>query len=388
MPVSDEKPSVLLLHNRYREPGGEERSTQEIVNLLAARGHSVSLVERASTALTGVRGRARAGAAMIAGGSAPDEVAAAVKRVGADIVHTQNLNPLFGARGIAAARHAGARIVVHLRNYRLFCAIAIAYRDGALCTRCHGRNTWPGVGLRCRGSFTEAAAYGAGLALHQRRIIEGADSLVVPSEAAARRLESFGMPPGRTRVVANFLNPSSFAEASRAEEGDYALFVGRLVEEKGAETAIAAAARAEVPLVVVGAGPEDERLRRMAGAASVRFTGRLSAEALAEVRRGAAFAVVPSRWDEPFGLVALEAMAAGLPVLASDTGGLPEVVGDDATLPPRAVDRWASAMRGLWSDPALRRERGRAGLERARDAFGAERFYRRLMAVYDEALAK
>src|SRR5205809_4509245 len=104
MSANEDKPSVLLLHNRYREPGGEERSVGAIEALLRARGHRVELLERSSGQLTGLPGRARAGMAMLRGGLDPHEVAVAVDRAGAEILHVHNLNPLFGTRVLAAAR--------------------------------------------------------------------------------------------------------------------------------------------------------------------------------------------------------------------------------------------------------------------------------------------
>jgi len=181
--------NVLVLHNRYREAGGEERSVEEIVRLLGARGHAVEVLERSSADV----GRARAGAALLAGGLDPGEVERAVRRHGADVVHAHNVHPLFGARALAAAKGAGARVVMHLHNYRLFCAIAIDYREGAVCTRCRGRNTVPGVRLRCRGNLPEALAYGAGLAIHQRRLVDSVDRFVAPSAFAAERLASQGL---------------------------------------------------------------------------------------------------------------------------------------------------------------------------------------------------
>ena len=116
---------------------------------------------------------------------------------------------------------------MHLHNYRLFCAVAIAYRDGAVCTRCHGRNTLPGVRLRCRGGLAEAAVYGAGdLACTRRRSSKAVDEFVVPSEAAAARLAEFGMPRDRMHVLPNFLPEDQFAGESHAGEGGYALFAG------------------------------------------------------------------------------------------------------------------------------------------------------------------
>src|SRR4029453_18959213 len=125
--------------------------------------------------LEGVTGRLRAGAGMIAGGLVPDAVARAVRALRADVVHAHNVNPLLGPRALSAAREAGAAVVMHLHNYRLFCAIAIGYREGHVCKRCRGRNTWPGVRLRCRGNLPEALAYGLGLARQQLPLMEGGD---------------------------------------------------------------------------------------------------------------------------------------------------------------------------------------------------------------------
>ncbi len=382
------KPSVLLLHNRYREPGGEERSVAAIEALLSERGHAVQVLERSSQALTGPLGMARGGVAMLRGGLRPAEVRAAVERTGADIVHVHNLTPLLGPRALAAARTSGARVVMHLHNYRLFCSIAIAYRDGETCMRCHGRDTLPGVRLRCRGNLPESLVYAAGLSAQQKRVLAAVDRFVVPSHAAATVLERFGMPADRMDVLHNFLPASEFVQASNANQGEHALFAGRLVEEKGLDTVVEAAARAGVPLLVAGEGPQAGHLRGLAaGAAVVRFSGRLNAAQLAEARQRAAFAVVPSRWQEPCPYVAIEGMAAGLPVLASDVGGLPELVGEQATLPARSPAHWAAAMQQLWGNADARLEQGQAALDRARELFGPERFYSGLMDVYARALA-
>jgi glycosyltransferase involved in cell wall biosynthesis len=305
-----------------------------------------------------------------------------VRRLKADVVHAHNLHPLFGWRALAAARAAGARTVVHLHNFRLFCAIAIGYRDGAPCFRCHGRDTRPGLRLRCRGSLAEAAVYAYGLHSQQPRLFAHADVFVAVSAATGRRLIELGLPAPRTQSLANFVAAREFAPASNAAQGGYALVSGRLVEEKGFDTAIVAAAQAAVPLVVAGEGPDEARLRRLAAGAEVRFTGRLEPDALAELRRGAAAVLVPSRWEEPCPYAALDALAAGVPVLASDRGGLPEMVGRRSILPAEERARWGVSLAALWRDPASRGDAGGEALKRARELFSEEVYYRRLMEIY------
>ena len=382
-------PRVLVVHNRYRMRGGEERSVEDLVGLLRERGHAVDLLERRSDQLAGVSGKMRGGTGILSGGLAPGEVKSAVRELGAEIVHAHNTVPLLGPRALEAARQAGAAVVLHLHNYRLFCAIGIAYRDGAPCTRCHGRWTLPGARLRCRGGTAESFTYAAGLALQQRRVLEAVDRFIVPSRGAERMLGQFGLPAGRAEIIPHFLPASAFAPRSSAQEGKYALFTGRLTEEKGADTVIEAAKRAHVPLAIAGEGPDELRLRRLAAGrrSDIRFFGRLGGADLAKARGGAALALAPSRWHEPHPYAVAESMAAGLPVLASRIGGLPEMVGPGSTLPPGDVGAWAEAMRDLWRAPDQRRHFGEAALARAHARFDEGRYYGRLIACYRRLLS-
>ena len=368
---------ILLLHNRYRVEGGEERAVEDLAWLIRTElGEQVELLERDSALL----GRSRAALGLLSGGLEPDDVAVAVRRTGARVVHAHNVQPALGWRALAAARAAGARVVLHLHNYRLVCAVGTCFTRGEDCTRCHGRDTLPGVRLNCRGgSRAESAAYGAGLALWQPRLARSVDAFVVPSAFALRRLEALGAPlEGRARVIASVQR--AFAERSRAAEGTYALYAGRLAAEKGVADAIAACRLAGVPLVVAGDGPLAPELRD-AASPGVRFTGRIAAAELAELRAGAALALVPSRYAEILPLAALEAMAAGLPVVASRTGGLAELVPEAGLHPPGDVGAIADRVRALWRDAAA----GDAAIAAARARAAPATVAAALSAVYDAA---
>jgi glycosyltransferase involved in cell wall biosynthesis len=369
---------VLLLHNRYRAEGGEERAVANIAALLAGRGDTVELLERSSREISATR----AARGLLLGGIQSGEVADAVRRMRAEVVHAHNVHPLFGWRALAAAREAGARTVLHLHNFRLFCAIAVAYRDGAPCFRCRGADTLPGLRLRCRGSLGEAAVYAAGLHRQQPRLFDSADRFVVLSNATGARMHELGLPAERTQVLGNFVPSGSFASTSRADQGAYALAAGRLVQEKGFDVAIAAARAASVPLVVAGEGPDEPRLRALAADADVRFAGWLGDAQLAQLRAGAAVVLVPSRCEEACPFTALDALAAGVPVLVSDRGGIPERVPPGAVLPIDDGAAWASALAELWRDRALRRERGLQALALARELLSEDAYYDGLMRVY------
>lgn len=370
---------VLILHNRYRLQGGEERAVFEIAGLLERRGHTVEILERSSAGLT----RGRAAHALLGGGLDTDRVERAIHHLRADVVHAHNVHPQFGWRALAAGRRQGARTVLHLHNFRLYCSIGIAYRDGTPCHECRGRNTLPGLIHRCRASLPESAAYAAGLAVQQRRLLAEADRLIVLSQAHGELLGRHGLPGERVTVVPNFaptLRPDSASAPAPPES--YALVSGRLVEEKGFDTAIRAAGAAGIPLVVAGQGPDEARLRELAQDGDVSFPGWLAPGELASVRAGAAVVLAPSRCEEACPYSVLEALGAGLPVLVSDRGGLPEMAQPENVLPADDPDAWATRLRALWRDEPGRRSCGEAALELAREKFSEDRVYEGLMEAY------
>ena len=297
-------------------------------------------------------------------------------------MHAHNLHPLFGSRALAAAQDAGARTVLHLHNFRLFCAIGIAYRDGAPCYSCRGRGMMPGLRHVCRARCPRRRCTHAPCISSSRRC-SGTPTRWSRSAMLTRRgCVSSGTPAGRMEVLPNFVSDAGWARESLAGDGGYALASGRFAPEKGFDTAIAAARVAGVPLVLAGAGPEEPRLRALAGDGDVRFTGWLSGGELTALRARAAVVLVPSRWDEVCPYSALDAIAAGVPTLVSDRGGLVELAGADASLPAGDVAAWAAALGRLWADPGLRRARGAQALAAARERFGERRYLEALLAIY------
>src|SRR5215218_1283161 len=368
---------ILLLHNRYRVPGGEERAVEDLAWVIREHlGEEVEVLERDSATLS----PRRAASGLLRGGLAPEEVGEAVRRTRARAVHAHNVNPTLGWRAPAAGREAGARVVLHLHNYRLVCAVGTCFTHGEDCTRCHARWTVPGVRLNCRGgSVAESAAYAASLSLWQGRIAAQADRLLVPSAFALRRLRVLGAPVDeRARVLWSVQR--ELAEGSSAARGRHVLYAGRLSHEKGVADAVAACRVAGLPLVVAGDGPIAGELRERASGADVRFVGRVVAEELAGLRRDAAVAVVPSRYAEILPLAALEAMAAGVPVVASRSGGLAELVPEEGLFPPGDVDALAGRLRRLWCDAAA----GERGLVIVRERCAPEVVAQALGLVYED----
>ncbi|MBI5310837.1 MAG: glycosyltransferase [Actinobacteria bacterium] len=374
---------VVVLHNRYRTAGGEERYVDQLVELLGRRAGHVSLVQHDSA----TTGRMAAAAALARGGSQAEAVASAVREARADVVHAHNIHPVYGWRSLAAAREAGAKVVLHLHNYRLFCAIGVVFRDGHDCVECAPRNTGAGLRHNCRGNRAEAVAYAAGIGRWQRRLIENVDLFVSPTRQLADDLRELGFELP-IEVLPTWLPEGDFADRSRCGEGGYGLMAGRLTEEKGVFVAVEAAARAGVPLKIAGEGPALQAARELAAerAAPVEFTGRLGGQAIVAARLGAAYALLPSTWREVLPFAALEAQAGGLPLIVSDRGGLPELTDEALVFASGDAAQLAERMRLMHEDPALRARAGERALARARELFAEQTYAAGLARVYDRVL--
>ena len=175
---------ILLLQplSRARRGGAGGRRPRVAHPHGAGRGRGA----RARLGRAGATARKRA---LLDGGLGAAEVAEAVRRTGARVVHAHNLQPSLGWRAPRGGPGRG-RVVSHLHNYRLVCAVGTCFTRDADCTRCHGRNTWPGVRLNCAAARAPSPPPTApGWRCGSRRT---ADAFVVPSAFALGRLEQLG----------------------------------------------------------------------------------------------------------------------------------------------------------------------------------------------------
>jgi len=213
---------------------------------------------------------------------------------------------------------------------------------------------------------------------------------ICPSKFMRDQMQSAGFPS--EKLVVNPYGIASEKYIPRFDHDGYVLFVGRLSEEKGVETVIAAAsALPEIRFKIAGTGPQEEYLHTLAHACSnVEFLGFQSGEALADLYRGAAMVLLPSQWHEVSPLVMLEAMAYGKPMVASHVGGVPEVVTDRETgllVSPMDIHGWIEAIARLWDDHDLRESLGRNARAATEGRFHARHHWERLEEIYKETLA-
>jgi glycosyltransferase involved in cell wall biosynthesis len=392
---------VLLAHTYYRSsaPSGEDAVFECERRLLERSGVEVVPFIRRNDDIADAAGLAQVRLAVETSWSMRSyrAVRELIRRERPDVAHFHNTFPQISPSAYAACRDHGVPVVQTLHNYRLICAGALLQLDGRPCEKCVNGSPvlglLPGLRHRCyRGSLAATGALTLMLAANRLNgsYERNVDRYIALTRFAASRLAAAGLPADRIVVKPNCLEDAPEPGAGSA---DYALYVGRLSQEKGVRTLLGAWQRlGHQRLLIVGHGPLYDELRETARTAglAVEFLGhRPRAEVLA-LTRHAMFLIVPSEWYEGFPMVVLEAFACGTPVIASRIGSLDEIVTDGVTgvkFNPADPDGLAEAVRRLSSDPAeLARMRVAAREAFDRD-YRSERNLAELTAIYCDAIA-
>jgi glycosyltransferase involved in cell wall biosynthesis len=251
-----------------------------------------------------------------------------------DVAHAHNIYHHLSPSILVELRRQSIPVVMTLHDLKLACPAYKMFTHGEVCERCRDGALHNVILRRCiKGSVTMSAMVWLESVLH--RVLElyqrNVTRFVVPSRFFLAKLESWGFDRARFTYVPNFVEVDAL-ERGPSEAGPF-VYCGRLVPEKGVATLIRAAARARVRLLVVGAGPEETKLRQTAEQAQgdVTFTGHLSGNRLREVVGSARAVVVPSEWYENAPISVMEASALGRAVIGARIGGIPELIREGET---------------------------------------------------------
>ena len=386
---------ILLLHNRYQIAGGEDTVVHAEKGLLESRGHEVFLLEADNQQIAGWTARVRAAVGAVYSRSSRRLVAKEIARFRPDVMHVHNFFPLFSPSIYSAACEAGVAIVQTLHNYRLVCPNALFFRDGHACEDCLGKSVaWPGIVHACyRRSRLATVPVAAMLAVHRARgtWTDMVDDYIALTEFARQKMVEGGLPPGKVTVKPNFVHPSPVVGNG---EGGYALFVGRLSEEKGVSTLLAAwkqLAR-EIPLKIVGDGPLAGIVKSATKESQgVEWLGHVPREQVADLMRSAALLILPSICYEGFPMSIVEAFSVGLPVVASNLGAMSFLIRHEHTgLHFRAgdADNLAAQVRWARSNPLRLQQMRQAARGEFEAKYTAECNYKMLIHTYENAIER
>jgi glycosyltransferase involved in cell wall biosynthesis len=292
---------------------------------------------------------------------------------------------------IVDALRQATPVVLSAHGYTACTSGVHHFRPGHECARAHGPGCVPLL-LGCAHSRNPSALPARyAHATRGLRALLSADLAVSYSSAVDRHLATNGV--SRRMIVPYF--PTFPARAAHAPDpGRRVVFAGRVVPAKGVAVLIRAARRVQGEFVICGDGrqlPALRRLARRAGVAErVRFTGWLSPERLADELAGASVVALPSVWPEPFGLVGIEAHAAGRPVVASDTGGVGDWLEHGVSglmVAPGNARALAGALVELLADPGRQATMGSAGKSSVAARYSAQRHLSTLLDGYRAARA-
>ena len=322
---------VLQLHAAYRQRGGEDAAVATEAALLRDAGHEVHTHAEPNPRTT--LDATQRFAAAPWNPAAMRRIRELVTRLAPDVVHVHNTWFALSPSVLGAPTDLDVPTVMTLHNYRMLCAAATLFREGRPCTDCVGSHPWHAVAHRCyRGSRAQSAVAASTVLVQLRRARRHPDvsRFLALTEFGRQQHIAGGLPADRVELKSNSTGDPG-PRPRPPSTSSTVVFVGRLSEDKGIRLLVEAFrwAPAGLELAVVGDGPLASELRSRAPD-SVRFLGSRSPAQVTRLLLEARALVFPSLWYEGQGLVALEAAAAGLPVLLSDHGAMAELFAPDA----------------------------------------------------------
>lgn len=362
---------LLLCHNHYQRPGGEDIVFAAEVELLRRRGHDVVTHTVHNDEIRHMSA-ARTAARTVWSQESHERVRQLIREHQPDVVHFYNTFPLLSPSVYFAAKAEGRPVVQSVHNYRLLCPNGLFFRDGRVCEDCLGKTLpWPGVVHACyRGDRAATAAVASMLVTHrlahtwQRQVDVYMAAL---GEFARPKLEAGGIPADRLVLKPNFIPDPGPGDG----RGGYVAFVARLSPEKGVQQVLDtwAALKSAPQLKIIGDGPLAPLVEQAAQRnPAIEWLGQRSAAEVVQILGGAELSICASRWYEGQPRTIVEAFAVGTPVLAPRLGAMQDMIVDGvngALFEPDVPAALGERAQALFADPARLRSM-RSG---ARDAY-------------------
>jgi glycosyltransferase involved in cell wall biosynthesis len=390
---------ILLVHNSYQQPGGEDVVFEQERQMLERAGHTVTAYHRSNwevAAYSGLRRLELIGRTVWATDTR-QQFARLLDQEEPNLVHVHNTFLMVSPSIFSVCQEAHVPVVQTLHNYRLYCPAATFFRDGHICEECVEHSLLRGIAYGCyRESRAATAVVAFMLAVHrQRQTWNHVNCYIALTEFARNKFLEAGLSKEKVFVKPNFVHPDPCAWPNN--EGNYVLFVGRLSPEKRVSTMLAAWHRLKklrIPLAIIGGGSQKAQLEREAhsqGLPTVTFHGQLNRERTIAAMRQARFLVFPSEWYENFPVTIAESFACGVPVICSRLGAMQEIVEDGRNglhFTPGDADDLAEKVSWAWNHPEHMRSMGKEARQEYESKYTAEKNYPLLMEIYQRAVLK
>ncbi len=328
---------ILICHNYYKVPGGEDSVVEAEYSLLKDFGHEVILYKRSNTELDSCSPAGKLKHLFSLGWSSQThkDIKALIEKFKPDVAHFHNIFYVITPAAYFACKEQGVSVVQSQHNFRLSCSNGLFYRKNRVCEDCLKKSLWEGVYHGCYRNSCVLTTFIAGMLMdHWKKGTwqKMVDVYVTASQFGRQKLAMAGIPADKIVVKPNFVYPDP-GMRERLQTKGYALYVGRLSPEKGVKVLIEAwRSIPNFTLRVIGVGPLSDFLKsyvKQHNISNVEFRGYVNHEEYDKSMRQAAFLIVPSLAYENFPRVVAEAFAYGVPVLASRLGSLEEIIKEE-----------------------------------------------------------
>jgi glycosyltransferase involved in cell wall biosynthesis len=381
---------VLICHNFYQQPGGEDQVFADEGNLLESRGHEVVRFTMHNDDINEMNS-AVAAAKTLWNRDSHRKLSTLVREERPDVVHFTNTFPLISPAAYYAVKRQGIPVVQSLHNYRLLCPVSTFQRNQQVCEDCLGKMIpWPALLHGCyRSSRQATGTIVAMTTLHRamRTWKQKVDRFIALSHFSATKFVEGGLPADKIVVKPNFMSSDPGVGTG---DGRYALFVGRLSAEKGIETLLAAWEQVtdHLPLKILGDGPLAPLVEQHAAKnPRVEWLGRKPSNEVLEQLKSATCLVMPSEWYECCPKTLIETLAVGTPAVVTKLGAMAEMIEHESTglhFERRNPADLARQVNRLAGDPQLTADMRRAARQRFEDRYTADCNYDQLIGIYEQ----
>lgn len=401
---------ILQINKFHWMKGGSEAAYLGLLDLLQQHGHlAVSFSMKDRRNLSSAYGRFFVEHVDYESGALRDKIAAAAKIIYSvdardkmrlllselqpDVAHFHIFQHQISPSVFGPLHGKNIPLVLTMHDLKPLCPNYKMLTNGRICEKCKGRKFYHCFLNKCsKGSRLKSLVNTLEMYFHYAMgYYQSVDKFIAVSDFYRKKMVEFGFPEHQVVHIPNFIDATRF-QFSTDDKG-YGLYFGRLSEEKGVATLLHALSSCpEIPFFIVGSGPLEADLKRLAteiNLVNVKFCGFQTGEALQKLLREASFTVIPSEWYENCPMSVLESLSMGKPVIGAQIGGIPELIDDglDGLIFESGNPRdLAAKMKLLWGNPALRRSMGLHGRNKVERDYNPEKHYDRIMAVYNEVL--
>lgn len=390
---------ILLIHNSHRSgsSSGDDAVFKKETELLENRGHYVIRLNPSNDEFDKSMFLKKISIVFQIPWSVNSylEIKKIIKKEKPDIVHVHNFFPLLSPSIYHAVKSAGVHVVQTLHDFRFFCPMAFFLREGNICIECKDSGPLRSIRSGCfKKSKIQTVPVAIMLKLHHwlKTFKEKIDAYICLTESQKRIFIDGGFDKERLFIKPNFVDDTHKIE--KDSKGDYAVFIGRLGEEKGIETLIKAWKDLEgVPLKIVGSGPDADKFKKLAqriNIHNIEFLGYRPHIECMNILAGARFLIMPSIWYETFGLTIVEAFSHYKPVIASNLGAMADIISDGMTgllFKPKDFEELSKKARWLWNNHEECLRMGQNARKEYEAKYTPKKNYEMLMGIYTKVLA-